>query len=288
MPTARTEFRQPIQSLAKSAASRKVSADSSRTLRIAGQKREGTQDRFPCTRSMGSFFLRRRRQSRKGIADFPSPGGRGNSRLRPFPVLVHPYVVDAHPNFQQHVEPDTIVRLKRGDLSAFESVYRQFERAAWTLALRLTGRADVAQEVLQDAMLKAFERARQYRGDAPFAAWLRKLVVNESLMQLRHDRLHVIEVFDDDTLGDDSAPQPWTSADAATLDRALNRLPDDARAVLWLYHVEGFTHVEIAREFGRSVSFSKSQLARGTKRLRELLQPRVEDTPCTIGSTTTA
>ena len=219
---------------------------------------------------------------------FPrSPRERGAGTLQPFCALEHPCGVDAHSNFQQHVEPETIARLKRGDLSAFESVYRQFERAAWTLALRLTGRADVAQEVLQDAMLKAFERARQYRGDAPFAAWLRKLVVNESLMQLRHDRLHVIEVLDD-TLGDDNAPQPWTSADAATLDRALNRLPDDARAVLWLYHVEGFTHVEIAREFGRSVSFSKSQLARGTRRLRELLQPRVEDTPCTIGSTTTA
>ena len=200
---------------------------------------------------------------------------------------MHLYVVDAQSHFQQHVEPDTIVRLKRGDLSAFESVYRQFERAAWTLALRLTGRADVAQEVLQDAMLKAFERAGQYRGDAPFAAWLRKLVVNEALMQLRHDRLHVIEVLDD-SAGQDDAPQPWASADAATLDRALNRLPDAARAVLWLYHVEGFTHVEIAREFGRSVSFSKSQLARATKRLRELLQPKVEDTPCTIGSTTTA
>jgi RNA polymerase sigma-70 factor (ECF subfamily) len=138
-------------------------------------------------------------------------------------------------------------------------------------------------------MLKAFERARQYRGDAPFAAWLRKLVVNESLMQLRHDRLHVIVVFDDTlALGDNGGPQPWTCADAATLDRALNRLPDDARAVLWLYHVEGFTHVEIAREFGRSVSFSKSQIARATTRLREILTPKVEETPCTIGSTTTA
>lgn len=200
---------------------------------------------------------------------------------------MHPYIVDAQSNFQQHVDPDTIARLKRGDLAAFEILYRQFERAAWTLALRLTGRADVAQEVLQDAMLKAFERAGQYRGDAPFAAWLRKLVVNESLMQLRHDRLHVIEVLDDPVARDD-APQPWTVADATTLDRALNRLPDDARAVLWLYHVEGFTHVEIAAQFGRSVSFSKSQLARATKRLRELLIPKVEDTPCTIGSTTTA
>ena len=207
--------------------------------------------------------------------------------MRPFGVLVHPCVVDATSNFQQHVEPELVVRLKHGDLAAFETVYRRFERAAWTLALRLTGRADVAQEVLQDAMLKAFERARQYRGDAPFAAWLRKLVVNEALMQLRHDRLHVIEVLDD-SHGDDDAPLPWTLADAATLDRALNRLPDAARAVLWLYHVEGFTHVEIAEQFGRSTSFSKSQLARATKRLRELLQPQAEDTPCTIGSTTTA
>jgi RNA polymerase sigma-70 factor (ECF subfamily) len=195
--------------------------------------------------------------------------------------------VDTPSTFQQHVEPELIARLQRGELAAFEIVYRRFERAAWTLALRLTGRRDVAQEVLQDAMLKAFERARQYRGDAPFAAWLRKLVVNEALMQLRHDRLHIIEVFDD-AQADEHATAPWTLADAATLDRALNRLPDTARAVLWLYHVEGFTHVEIAGQFGRSVSFSKSQLARATRRLRELLLPQAEDTPCTIGSTTTA
>jgi RNA polymerase sigma-70 factor (ECF subfamily) len=188
--------------------------------------------------------------------------------------------------FQQHVDPDLVSRLQRGDLAAFESVYRQFERAAWTLALRLTGRADVAQEVMQDALLKSFERARQYRGDAPFAAWLRKLVVNEALMQLRHDRLHIIEVFDESRSSDET-PVPWALIDSGTLDQALNRLPDTARAVLWLYHVEGYTHVEIAAQFGRSVSFSKSQLARAIRRLRELLQPKVEDMPCTTGSTTT-
>jgi RNA polymerase sigma-70 factor (ECF subfamily) len=188
--------------------------------------------------------------------------------------------------FQQHVDPDLVSRLQRGDLAAFESVYRQFERAAWTLALRLTGRADVAQEVMQDALLKSFERARQYRGDAPFAAWLRKLVVNEALMQLRHDRLHKIEVFDESRSSDET-PVPWALIDSGTLDQALNRLPDTARAVLWLYHVEGYTHVEIAAQFGRSVSFSKSQLARAIRRLRELLQPKVEDMPCTTGSTTT-
>lgn len=188
--------------------------------------------------------------------------------------------------FQQYVDPDVIGRLQCGELDAFEAVYRQFEGAAWTLALRLTGRSDVAQEVMQDALLKAFERARQYRGDAPFAAWLRKLVVNEALMQLRHDHLHIIEVLDESRM-DDEAAVPWARVDSTTLDRALNRLPDTARAVLWLYHVEGYTHVEIARQFGRSVSFSKSQLARAIRRLREILQPQVEETPCTTGPTTT-
>ena len=193
----------------------------------------------------------------------------------------HPVGVEPTSSFQQQVEPELIARLKRGDLAAFECIYRQFERAAWTLALRLTGRADVAQEVLQDAMLKAYERAGQYRGDAPFPAWLRKLVINEALMRLRHDRLHVFEVYAD-TQADANAAEPWVRADATTLDRALNRLPDTARAVLWLYYVEGFTHIEIAERFGRTVSFSKSQLARATRRLRELLRSQSEDTSCTM------
>jgi RNA polymerase sigma factor (sigma-70 family) len=220
--------------------------------------------------------------------------GRPDAALRKSPCDLSPdcgILVRVQPSpsfqthsFQQHVEPELIARLKRRDLAAFERIYRQFERAAWTLALRLTGRADVAQEVLQESMLKAYEHAAQYRGDAPFSAWLRKLVVNEALMRLRRDRLHVFEVFDD-TRADVDASEPWTRADASALDRALNRLPDTARAVLWLYHVEGCTHIEIAEQFGRTVSFSKSQLARATRRLRELLQPHAEvTTPCTMNS----
>jgi RNA polymerase sigma-70 factor (ECF subfamily) len=195
--------------------------------------------------------------------------------------------VDQPTSFRRDVDPALIERLQRGDLAAFESVYRAFERAAWTLALRLTGHADVAHEVLQDAMLRAWDRAAQYRGDAPFWAWLRRLVVNEALMRLRRERVRAAESFED-VYADDTGAMPWTLVDAAVLDRALGRLPDTARAVLWLYHVEGYTHVEIAAQFGRSVSFSKSQLARAIRRLRELLQPTVETTPCMIGTATTA
>ena len=75
-------------------------------------------------------------------------------------------------------------------------------------------------------------------------------------------------------------PAPWMLADAARLERALAELPPLTRSVLWLYHVEEYTHQEIAEMTGRSVSFSKSQVARGGIRLRRLLDRNKEAAPC--------
>jgi RNA polymerase sigma-70 factor (ECF subfamily) len=69
---------------------------------------------------------------------------------------------------------------------------------------------------------------------------------------------------------------PPRAADAAILGRALEQMPGATRSVLWLYHAEGYTHEEIAAAMGKSLSFSKSQLARGTRRLRALLHVDTE------------
>src|SRR3546814_18319925 len=74
------------------------------------------------------------------------------------------------------------------------------------------------------------------------------------------------------TLFRSQALPPPAAADAVLLQRALARLPANTRGVLWLYHAEGYTHEEIAALLQRTPSFSKSQLARGTRRLRALLQ----------------
>ena len=65
---------------------------------------------------------------------------------------------------------------------------------------------------------------------------------------------------------------------AATLTTVLHQLPDATRSVIWLYHAEGYTHEEIATQMGKSISFSKSQLARGTRKLRHLLHIDTEVT----------
>ena len=175
-----------------------------------------------------------------------------------------------------------LARARAGERAAFEQLYRWFERPVFTLALRICGDRDEASDVLQDTMLKLFSRIGDYRAvdGAPFWGWLRRVAVNEALMRLRRgDRLaHALP--DDALLVDDVSPPPAAAADAAALQRALAVLPAATRSVLWLYHAEGYTHEEIAALMERTPSFSKSQVARGGRRLRALLEPPVEQAAC--------
>lgn len=176
-------------------------------------------------------------------------------------------------SFQIEVAETTLARARRGDVRALEQIYRTFERPAYTLALRMLGNVDTAREVVHDAMLRMLERVSQFRGDAPFWGWLRQIVVNEALMKLRRERGVQFEELPADDESPSTAAPPWALADAKHMERALDRLPALTRSVLWLYHVEEYTHQEIAEMTGKSVSFSKSQVARGSNRLRTLLDP---------------
>jgi RNA polymerase sigma-70 factor (ECF subfamily) len=171
--------------------------------------------------------------------------------------------------------PDRLLRRARdGERAALEQLCRWFERPVFTLALRLTGDRDEAQDVLQETMLKAIAKLGEFRGEAPFWGWIRQIAVNESLMQLRRRRRLEHSLDEGDAEIEDLGPPPAAAADAAALWRALEALPEATRAVLWLYHAEGHTHEEIAALMQRTPSFSKSQLARGGRRLRALLEPQ--------------
>ncbi|QDA57873.1 RNA polymerase sigma factor [Thermomonas aquatica] len=179
-------------------------------------------------------------------------------------------------SFAIDVPPSLLARARAGERAAFEQLYRRFERPVFTLALRICGSRNEADEVLQETMLKLWSGIGGFRGDggSPFWGWLRQVAVNEALQRLRRERRLASELdgVDADATAEDRAPPPPAAADAALLQRALGELPDATRSVLWLYHGEGYTHEEIAAAMQRSVSFSKSQLARGTRRLRVLLQ----------------
>jgi RNA polymerase sigma-70 factor (ECF subfamily) len=179
-----------------------------------------------------------------------------------------------------------IAQARAGDEAAQAGIYRALAPAVFALVRRLVGNRSVAEDLFQDTMMALFQRLGDFRGEAPLGAWLRQIAVTRCLMYLRSPwhraRLHWD--FDDHEASLPSAVlpvTPATSSDALDVERALATLTPVGRAVVWLFEVEGYSHEEIARLFGRSVSFSKSQLARALARVRLGLAPQEDQEACT-------
>lgn len=171
--------------------------------------------------------------------------------------------------FGAELDELTLARARRGDGAAFEAIYRGYARPAYTLALRLCGRADLAQDVVQEAFLKAMEKLASYRGEAPFGAWLKRLVANSAIDRLRAERRWV----DPEFVGVAEPQQDAGSEAQVEALGLLSRMSAPARAALVLHELEGYSHSELAALFGRSESYSKSLLSRAIARLRVLLEP---------------
>ena len=160
-----------------------------------------------------------------------------------------------------------------GDPGAQEQIYRLLAPGVFALIRRIVGVRAVAEDIFQDTMILVFEQLDRYRQEAPLGAWAGKIALSRSLMFLRSPwhraRLSFGSHADAEALlGPANVFLPGPDAASFDVERALATLSPTARAVVWLYEVEGWSHEEIARSFGRTVSFSKSQLARAHERLR--------------------
>ncbi|MDX1379477.1 MAG: sigma-70 family RNA polymerase sigma factor [Xanthomonadales bacterium] len=163
----------------------------------------------------------------------------------------------------------TLAAARKGDVRACERIYRTFRQPAYNLAARVCGCRDLAEDITQDAFITAFRRIRQFRGDAPFWGWLRRVVVNHAISALRKRPNQP-----DQPLEDHLAPvrgDQGRLGDAMDLEQALGCLGHEDRAVVWLHDVEGYRHAEIAQLFGMTESFSKTRLSRARARLRDLM-----------------
>jgi RNA polymerase sigma factor (sigma-70 family) len=166
--------------------------------------------------------------------------------------------------------PDVVVaRAKAGDLEALEALYRAFEARVYTLALRVLRRPEDAEDVLQETFLEVVKSIGQYRGEGHLWGWVRQIAASKALMRIRRNQVRETEALDEEAVPGRGAEGNLPAR--IDLERALELLSDTARAVVWLHDVEGYTHEEIAELMGKTVSFSKSQLARAHARLRRLL-----------------
>ncbi len=162
-----------------------------------------------------------------------------------------------------------------GDSSAFEALYRRHASRIHGVVARLVGydRAR-AEDLVQEAFVRAWQALPAYRFESAFGTWLHRLAVNTALMDLRAARSRPRGSDDEDALDQVGAPDSAGHSTALSLDleRAVATLPPRARAVLVLYDVEGWKHEEIAEALGMAVGSSKAQLHRARGLLRERLE----------------
>jgi len=183
------------------------------------------------------------------------------------------------------VSGELAARACAGEAAARQALYVALAPATLTLIRRLVGQRALSEDLFQDTMMVFYERLPQFRGEAPLGAWLRQIAVSRCLMYLRSPWKRArlcLEPNDSGVAAEVAAlVTPGYRGELIDLERALAELPATTRAVVWMFEVEGYSHQEIAREFGRSVSFSKSQVARAHARLRALLAPEEHPPSCT-------
>lgn len=161
-------------------------------------------------------------------------------------------------------QESVLAQARAGHPEALEALYRAFERPVYNLARRICRTAEDAEDVLQETFFEVCRSIGQYRQEGSLWGWIRTIAASKALMRLRRNKYR-----DTDELPDDvSEVRREDTALRMDLEAAMERLSPTARAVVWLHDVEGYTHEEIAGMMDRTVSFSKSQLARAHARLR--------------------
>jgi RNA polymerase sigma factor (sigma-70 family) len=169
---------------------------------------------------------------------------------------------------------DLVNGCRQGNRKAQFELYKLYERAMYSAALRIVNDDAEAEDVLQEAFLEAFTRIADFRGDTTFGLWLKKIIINKSINCLRKRKaefisLDGIEVAEE--AGNDHEAVEWKVEE---IKNAVKQLADGYRVVLTLYLFEGYDHEEISHILKISEVTSRSQLMRGKSKLKQLLDKK--------------
>ncbi len=185
-----------------------------------------------------------------------------------------------------------VERARAGDQSAFDALVRAHERQVFNLAWRLTGNYHDANDVAVDAFIRVYQGLGSYRGDASFSTWLHRVVVNTYLdFRKRKQNRPMISLEETVSRGGEDAyerqiedPNPGPDellvqkAESEILQRAIDRLPEDRRILVVLYHFGEQGYEEIASILGIPIGTVKSRLNRARLALRDILANHQEPT----------
>ncbi len=176
------------------------------------------------------------------------------------------------------IQDELVERCKQGEARAFEALYKKYAKAMYNTALRILNHTGDAEDVLQEAFTDAFRSLEDFHYKSTFGAWLKRIIVNKSINQLRKRKMDLIDI-DKTNIG--SLPEE-TGLDEQEINlkiedikRAVGLLPNGYRTVLTLYLFEGYDQEEIAEILQVSHTTVRTQYMRAKQRLLQHIKQGV-------------
>lgn len=170
-----------------------------------------------------------------------------------------------------------VVECKNGSRKAQYDLYKLYSKAMFNVALRILNDADEAADVLQESFIDAFGRLAHFRQETTFGLWLKQIVINKSISQLRKRKKDMVSIdeVDVEDIPDTESPDPEElELQVKQVKAAIQHLPDGYRVVLSLYLLEGYDHEEISHILKISENTSRTQYMRARRKLVEILKHR--------------
>ena len=165
-----------------------------------------------------------------------------------------------------------VERARGGDQQSMYRLYKMYVQAMYNTCIRIVANQFDAEDILQESFVSAFNGLESFKGESPFGAWLKRIVINKSLNHLRKQKNSFTDIESIQLVDDVSDGEEFPEITSEMVHEAIKTLPDKARIVLNLYLLEGYMHKEIADMLSISESTSKSQY----QRARILLQERIK------------
>ncbi|WP_412561922.1 RNA polymerase sigma factor [Winogradskyella sp. MIT101101] len=169
-----------------------------------------------------------------------------------------------------------VEKCKKNDRQAQMQLYNQYCDGMLIVALRFVKDTMEAEDIVQEAFIKAFSKLDQYRAEVTFGAWLKRIVINRCIDVLKSKRQRLIELEEHHLkVIDDDYESEWLVEDCVTIDEvkaAIEQLPEKYRYVVMLYLVEGYDHQEISEILNITEVASRTQLSRGKQKLQLALK----------------
>ena len=171
-----------------------------------------------------------------------------------------------------YIHAPLIEECRKGNSKAQFMLYNQYSKAMYNLAYRVLNNREDAEDMLQEAFIECFRNIGSFRFESTFGAWLKRIVVNKCINQLKKKKTDL--TFCETLPAIANEEEEETSYDTRKIFRGIELLPDGYRIILTLYLLEGYDHTEISQILGITESTSKSQYSRAKEKLKNILSKK--------------